>query len=78
MEMFEDALYDSSEVKDGFTLKSVWDRRTLGQRHMAVKESIRANFSQAAPRRAGAPQPHSVNRAASGLVSEQTRLNVLC
>ena len=78
MEMFEDFLNGASGVKDGFTLKGVWDRRALGRRHMAVKECTRASFSQAAPRRAWAPQPHSVDRAASAPVSEQTRrLSVL-
>ena len=64
-------------MRDDFTFEGVWDRRVLGHSHKALKGTYRANFSHAAPRRARAPQPHSVDRTVSDFLPEQARLNIL-
>ena len=62
--------------RDEFALKGVWGRGALGQSQMAFEGSIRASFSNAAPRRTRALQLHAVERAASDLLREHTRLSV--
>ena len=66
-----------TSVNDGFTDGGISD--PVRRQHMTFKDDEIASFSLRAERRPKAPQPLAkFDRAASDLLSEQTRLSIFC
>ena len=76
--MFGDFSIDGSNINDAFKDGGKRDQASARRQHMTVKGDEIASFLVPAERRHRAPQPpDTFDRAASDLLSEQTRLLIL-
>ena len=76
--MFEDFSIDGGTLNGAFTDGGIWDQASARRQHMTFQGDEVASFLVPAERRHRAPQPaDTFDRAASDLLSEQTRLLIL-